>query len=186
MSPRLTRLAPVAILPLLLVLLSACAPTVALTTAADATNPKCADVIVRLPQSVADQKIRQTDAQATSAWGDPAAVVLRCGVTPPGPTSTQCATVKSIDWLIDDTKKPVYTFTTYGRTPAVQVVVDSTLTQGQGTIVLDQLSNAISFIPQSTQHKCEDVLGSGLGGESQVVPGSGSGSTPAPTPTPTP
>lgn len=182
MNPRLTRLAPVAIVPLLLLLLSACAPTVALKPAADATNPKCAEVIVRLPKSVADQEIRQTDAQATSAWGDPAAVILRCGVTPPGPTSTQCATVKGIDWLVNDTKKPVYTFTTYGRTPAVQVVVDSTLTQGQGTIVLDQLSTAISSIPQSAKHQCENVLGSGLGGESQVVPGPGSTPTPVPAP----
>ena len=186
MNPRLPRLALVAIAPLLLLLLSACAPTVALSPAADATNPKCADVIVHLPKSVADQQIRQTDAQATSAWGDPAAVVLRCGVTPPGPTSTQCATVKGIDWLIDDTKKPVYTFTTYGRTPAVQVVVDSALTQGQGTIVLDQLSNAVGFIAQSAKHQCESVVGSGLGGESQVVPGSGSTPTPTPKPTPTP
>lgn len=178
MNSRLPRLALLAIAPLLLALLSACAPTVPLTPAADATNPQCAEVIVRLPKSVADQAIRQTDAQATSAWGDPAAVLLRCGVTPPGPTSTQCATVKNIDWLVDDSKKPVYTFTTYGRVPAVQVVVDSTLTQGQGTIVLDQLANAVGSIPQSAKHQCEDVLGSGLGGESQVVPG------PGPTPTP--
>jgi hypothetical protein len=176
MNPRLTRIAPIALLPLLLALLSACAPTVALSPAANATNPKCADVIVHLPGSVADQQLRQTNAQATSAWGDPAAVILRCGVTPPGPTSAQCATVKGIDWIVDDSKKPVYTFTTYGRTPAVQVVVDSKLTQGQGTIVLDELSNAVGFIAQSKQHKCESVLGSGLGGESQVVPG--------PTPTP--
>ena len=176
MNPRLTRVAPVALVPLLLLLLSACTPVVALTPAADATNPQCANVIVHLPGSVANQQLRQTDAQATSAWGDPAAVILRCGVTPPGPTSAQCATVKGIDWVVNDSKKPVYTFTTYGRTPAVQVVVDSKLTQGQGTIVLDQLSNAVSFITQSAKHKCESVLGNGLGGESQVVPG--------PTPTP--
>jgi hypothetical protein len=176
MNPRLTRVALIAAVPLMLVLLSACAPTVALSPAANATNPKCADVIVHLPGSVADQQLRQTNAQATSAWGDPAAVILRCGVTPPGPTSAQCATVKEIDWIVDDSKKPVYTFTTYGRTPAVQVVVDSKLTQGQGTIVLDELSNAVAFITQSKQHKCESVLGNGLGGESQVVPG--------PTPTP--
>ncbi len=171
MIPRPARLAPLALIPLTLALLSACAPTVALTPAADATNPRCADVIVHLPGSVAGQSLRQTDAQATGAWGDPAAIILRCGVTPPGPTSAQCATIKGIDWIVDDTKKPVYTFTTYGRTPAVQVVVDSKLTQGQGTIVLDTLSNAVGFIAQSKQHKCESILGNGLGGESQVVPG---------------
>ena len=176
MNPRYARLAPVTLVPLLLLLLSGCAPVVALSPAADATNPQCANVIVHLPGAVADLSQRETNAQATSAWGDPAAVILRCGVTPPGPTSAQCATVKGVDWVVDDSKAPVYTFTTYGRKPAVQVVVDSRLTQGQGTIVLDQLSNAIGFIAQSAKHKCESVLGNGLGGESQVVPGP----TPAP------
>ncbi|MCU1507361.1 MAG: hypothetical protein QOG18_102 [Microbacteriaceae bacterium] len=175
MNSMLKRVAVAAFAPLLLLALSACAPTVALTPAADATNADCANVIVHLPQSVAGKAIRQTDAQATSAWGDPAAIILRCGVTPPGPTTDICYTVKGIDWVIDSSKQPVYTFTTYGRDPAVQVVVDSTLTSGQGTIVLDELANPVSFIAQSKTHKCENVLA-----PSTPTP------TPAPTPTPTP
>jgi hypothetical protein len=171
MNSILKRLAVIAIAPLLLVALSACAPTVALTPAIHATNAKCADVIVHLPQSIASKAIRQTDAQATSAWGDPAAIILRCGVTPPGPTTNVCYTVKGIDWIIDDSKQPVYTFTTFGRNPAVQVVIDTTLTKGQGTIVLDELSNSVGFIAQSKTQKCEDVLAP---------------STPTPAPTPTP
>ncbi len=152
--------ATLAIVPLLLVALAACTPTVALTPAADATNPRCADVIVNLPDSVADLQIRDTDAQATSAWGNPTAVLLRCGVTPPGPTTQVCQTVNGIDWLEDASAKPRYVFTTFGRDPAVQVVVDSNLTDGQGTIVLDQLSSSIGFIKQTS--KClnrNDVLG---------------------------
>lgn len=167
------RIAGLALLvPLVLAALSACSPTVALTPAADATNPACADIIVRLPQSVASQAIRQTDAQATAAWGDPTAVLLRCGVTPPGPTTDVCFTVSGIDWLRDESKAPTYVFTTFGRTPATEVVVDSKLTSGQGTIILDELSNAIGSIKQTKQCLSrEDVLGS-------------AGSTPTPVPTP--
>ena len=147
--------------PLLVALLAGCSPTVALTAAADAINPGCAEIIVRLPKTVANQAIRQTDAQATGAWGSPTSVILHCGVTPPGPTTQVCDSVSGIDWLRDATKAPVYVFTTYGRNPATEVIVDSNLTRGQGTIILDELSNAIGSIPQT--RKClnsEDVLGS--------------------------
>lgn len=166
-------LALLACAPLALLVLAGCAPTVALEPAADATNPGCAEIMVRLPQTVAGQQIRQTDAQATSAWGSPTAVILTCGVTPPGPTLAHCQNVAGIDWLLDSSKAPVYVFTTFGRTPATRVVVNSNLTDGQGTIIVDELSNAIGSIPQ--KQKCtstDDVLGS-------------SGIT-TPTPTPSP
>ena len=125
--PRVAILAMV--LPVTIAALTACSPTVAMEPAADATNPGCADVIVHLPTSVADQPQRETNAQATSAWGQPTAVLLRCGVTPPGPSENICFTVKGVDWLRDESKAPSYVFTTYGRTPAVQVVIDTDLTQ---------------------------------------------------------
>lgn len=147
--------------PILVSMLAGCTPTVALTAAADATNPGCAEIIVRLPKTVANQAIRETDAQATAAWGSPTSVILHCGVTPPGPTTEVCDSVSGIDWLRDASKAPIYVFTTYGRSPATEVIVDSKLTNGQGTIILDELSNAIGSLPQ--KHKClksEDVLGS--------------------------
>ncbi len=162
MNSKLRTVRLLVLAPLILAALVACAPIVPLTPASDATNPGCAEIIVRLPGTVAGLAIRQTNAQATGAWGNPTAVLLRCGVTPPGPTTTTCYTVNGVDWLIDDSKKPRYVFTTYGRTPATQVVVDSKLTDGQGTIVLDQLANAIGSIRQT--RKCvntEDVLGTG-------------------------
>lgn len=161
-----------ALVPLVLALLAACAPTVALDPAANATNPKCADIIVRLPNAVATYQLRQTDAQATGAWGDPAAVLLRCGVTPPGPSSDVCYTVKGIDWLRHKQNSHVYIFTTFGRVPATQVVIDDTLTNGQGTIILAELAQAVASIPQSSKHECTDVLGS------QGLPTA----TPSPTP----
>jgi hypothetical protein len=148
--------------PLVLTFVTGCSPTVALDPAADAVNPGCASIIVHLPSTLDDLAIRQTDAQATGAWGDPTAVILRCGITPPGPTTDTCYTVRGIDWLRDSSKAPTYVFTTYGRVPATQVIVDAKQTNGQGTIVLDELSNAIGQVKQS--RKClsrEDVLSTG-------------------------
>ncbi|MFM9918778.1 DUF3515 family protein [Lacisediminihabitans sp. H27-G8] len=136
--------------PLLLGLVTACAPTVPLTPAADATNPKCAEIIVRLPQSVVDQPIRETNAQATGAWGNPTSVLLRCGVAQPAP-SASCSTVNGVDWVVDVSGSPRYVYTTWGRSPATQVVVDTKLTQGQEAIILDDLGNAVGSIPQTKQ-----------------------------------
>lgn len=146
------------IVPLVLLTLAACSPTVALTSAAKSNDVKCADVTVRLPGAVGTWSIRQTDAQATGAWGDPVVAVLKCGVTPPQPTKNLCYTVSGIDWVEDRSHAPTYVFTTFGRVPAVQVTVDSKATNGQGTVILDDLSSAVGQIAQSTKHTCTTVI----------------------------
>ncbi|MCS5718894.1 DUF3515 domain-containing protein [Herbiconiux sp. CPCC 205763] len=153
---RPTRSRAAGILALTLVaagLLSGCAGTVALDPADDATNPSCADVIVRLPDTVADLAKRETDAQATGAWGDPASVLLRCGVQPYGPTTLPCDNVNGVDWIRDDSDAPTYRFTTFGRVPAVEVVLDSEAVSSSSTLV--DLANAVSSIPQTNQ--CLDL-----------------------------
>ncbi|HAQ60217.1 MAG TPA: DUF3515 domain-containing protein, partial [Microbacterium sp.] len=52
--------------------LSGCTSAVSMQPARDANDPLCAEVSVRLPASIDNQERRQTDAQATGAWGDPA------------------------------------------------------------------------------------------------------------------
>ena len=131
------------------ILLVGCTAAVPLQPAADATNPACADVIVRLPATVADQGERETNAQATGAWGDPAAVLLHCGVPVPGPTTTPCLNVNGIDWLEDDSEAPTYRYTTYGRDPAVELVIDSEVVSGS-TVLVD-LASAVSMIPATGQ-----------------------------------
>lgn len=126
-------------------LLSGCVASVPLKPATDATNPACADLVVRLPQAVAEQPARETDAQATGAWGDPAAVLLHCGVEVPGPTTLSCVTINGIDWIQDDSEAPLYRFTTYGRDPATEVVVDSGVVSGSTALV--DLSAAVATIP---------------------------------------
>jgi hypothetical protein len=118
------RLRPFLALATLALALSGCASTVALEPAADANNPDCAEVTAYLPQTVAGQERRWTDAQATGAWGDPTAIILTCGVTPPGPSELPCQTAGGVDWLIDDSEAPNYRLTSFGRTPAVEVYLD--------------------------------------------------------------
>jgi hypothetical protein len=128
-----------------LLALAGCAPIVALQPAKDAINPACAKVIVALPETVANLPSRETDAQGTAAWGTPTGVILHCGVPVPDPTSTlQCFTIKGVDWLSDGKDAPNYIFTTYGRDPAVEVIVNSDTVSGVSA--LTDLAFAVSNI----------------------------------------
>jgi hypothetical protein len=133
--------------------LSACSATVSLEASADSNNPACAEVSVRLPDTVADQQKRVTDAQATGAWGNPTSVILRCGLPSVEVSTLPCVTESGVDWLVDDSKKPSYRFITFGRKPATEVIVDSR--KVAGVSVLDDLSGAIQSI-NATKH-CSTV-----------------------------
>lgn len=124
--------------------LSACSPTVSLEPAQDANNPKCADVIVRLPDSLDGQERRSTNAQSTAAWGNPATIILRCGIEPVEISTLPCVTASGVDWLVDESAKPRYRFISFGRAPALEVIVDSEKAVGVNT--LDGLSSAIKSI----------------------------------------
>lgn len=161
MSSRFRWAVPAAALVALV--LSGCAPTVSLEAAPNANDPGCAEVITRLPDTASDQPRRTTDAQATAAYGDPATVLLHCGVPPVGPTTDECVNLSGVDWIrhpSPDDKGP-FRFTTYGRVPAIEVVVDSTIENGvSGTTALLDLNSAVSVIP--AERAClgvEDFLG---------------------------
>ena len=127
-------------------LLAGCAPTVALAPADDAASPLCAEVSVRLPEAIGELASRETNAQATGAWGEPTAVILRCGVPAPAPTAElPCVTVEGVDWLRDDSDDPRFVFTTYGRVPAVEVIVDGDA--ASGLEALTELAPAVSRLP---------------------------------------
>lgn len=122
--------------------LTGCAPTINLQAAPDSNNPGCAAVIVRLGNTVGSQSRRLTNAQATAAWGTPANILLRCGIEPVTVSTLKCVTVSGVDWLVDGTKDPSYRFITFARTPATEVILDST--KVSGATVLDDLSGAIN------------------------------------------
>lgn len=138
--------------------LTGCAGTVAMQPAPSANAVGCADVTVRLPSSIGGSKDslgnpnsqplnrRDTNAQATGAWGEPATVLLWCGVDSPGPSTLPCVTINGVDWVVDDAQAPNYRFTTFGREPSVSVVVDADKVSGSTAIT--DLSNAVSATKQ--------------------------------------
>ena len=153
-------------------LLAGCSPIVALDPAPHANDPACADVIVRLPDTLQNLPRRETNAQATGAWGEPAAILLRCGVTVPTASDLPCVETDGFQWLRDDSKAPSYVFTSYGRTPAIAVVIDQTkLSPGPA---LQDLEPLVAFT-KPNGHKCLSVEDS-LGGS--LTPGASPSSTP--------
>lgn len=138
--------------------LSGCTGTVVLTPAEMANEVACAEVMVRLPDTVAGQQRRSTNAQSTAAWGNPAAVILRCGIPDGGPSPLPCFTVDNIDWLRNEANDPSFTFLTYGRDPGVEVLIDSTAVSG--TLALSDLSAAVGTLePLRGCVDATDVLG---------------------------
>lgn len=152
--------------------LAGCAGTVPLEPGPDANNPACAAISVRVPDAVGDLERRTTNAQATAAWGDPAAVIYRCGLPEQGPSDLPCFDVDGVDWLLDESNAPRYVFTTYGRTPVTEVIVDITYIAGADAV--RTLSRAVSVVDADARClAATDVFGGGT-----VSP------TAEPTPTP--
>ena len=128
-------------------LLAGCTQAVSLEAAEDANNPACAEVMVRLPAALGEHEIRYTNAQATAAWGNPAAVLLRCGLEPVEVSALPCVTAGSTDWLVDESQAPNFRFISYATTPAVEVVVNSE--QASGVTTLEGLSQALNVLPRA-------------------------------------
>ncbi len=130
--------------------LSACSHSVRASVPSGGSDPGCARLASALPSTLLKEKRRDTtpSSPALAAWGDPA-IVLRCGVTPPGPTTDQCVAVNGVDWVA----RPInggYDFTTYGREPAVQVLVPKHY--APETFALTGLAAAVGAIPQGEHH----------------------------------
>lgn len=158
--PRLPRVArraaALSLVGVALAALPGCAQRVSVPAAPDADDPLCAEVVLALPQDLGDLERRGTTSQASVAWGplaDP--VVLRCGVEPPTATTDRCVTADdgttAVDWVAvpgeaDAEGASPWTFTTYGRTPAVEVLVPASVTSTRSTSFLLDLGPAISRV----------------------------------------
>lgn len=149
-SPRVSRVrrfrsvGAVAVVGLGLIVSGCSAPVADVEAAPEATDPVCAEAMVSLPDAVAGFDRRETDSQATAAWGEPSAVILRCGVPVPGPTTEHCVTANGIDWVTRDDGE-FWTLTTYGRSPAIEVLFDDT--RAASSSVMVDLSSAVGRIP---------------------------------------
>ncbi|SFR98868.1 Protein of unknown function [Agrococcus baldri] len=146
------RLLPLAAAAIALLALTGCARSLALPPAEEASDPGCAEVMVTLPAQIGDESLpvpleqRDTTSQGTSAWGDPSAITLRCGMPVPAPSTDRCISIeltpdRSVDWLQVAQEENVWTFVSYGRSPATEVVVDTSVVTA--ATALDAVSNAI-------------------------------------------
>ena len=113
--------------------------------AVSAADPACATLAGSLPPTVAAQPRRATssDSPGVAAWGDPAVIWL-CGVLPPGP-STDCLEVNGVDWVVERLDDGT-AFTTFGRDPAVQVLVPRAY--APEPLRLPALSAVVATLPQ--------------------------------------
>ena len=99
------------------------------------------------PTTVGGQHSRVTaaDSDTVAAWGDPA-IIARCGATAPGPTSAQCLAIADVDWVAEPLDDGVR-FTSYGRDPAIQVLVPSDY--ATESLVMPAFAASATAIPQT-------------------------------------
>ena len=102
------------------------------------------------PKTVGGQSVRPTSSSsdAVRAWGDPA-IIARCGLAPIGPTTDQCVSVSGIDWVAHPLTDGMR-FTTYGRSPAIEILVPSAYKPEP--LLLPAFGAAASAIPQGQRH----------------------------------
>jgi hypothetical protein len=111
------------------------------------SDPACADVVQRAPTSVLEKGRVQVDVVGAAVWGDPP-IVLRCGVTAPGPSADPCLNVNGVDWLYDDDGEDAR-FVSYGRRPAVEITVPGSYGREAAPAALVDLATAVSPLPAS-------------------------------------
>lgn len=139
-----------------LLALTGCATAASVEAAPHAQDPACADVMLTLPEEIGDYSQRPTTSQATSVWGDPLAVVLRCGVEPIGPTEHPCVAPAGVDWVWIDHEDHVQLIS-FGREPSVEVLLDGEhLSENTTMNAQFALSEPVSGIEQTRE--CTDML----------------------------
>ena len=118
---------------------------------AGAASQACRSVAANWPTTVGGQSLRATSPLSPSvrAWGDPE-IIARCGVAPIGPTTDQCLAVSGVDWVAHQLTDGVR-FTTYGRSPAIEVLIPSAYRPEP--LLLPAFGAAASTIPQG-ERRC--------------------------------
>lgn len=131
-------------------LLAGCAQPLVVAPAPYAADPDCARVMLAMPNSVGGLDVRGTTSQATAAYGDEYPIVVRCGVEPPGPTTDACVAVEasggSQDWLVVEDGDH-WRATSFGRSPAVEVLIPLERAQDAVSDLLAELSAPAALAP---------------------------------------
>lgn len=134
---------------------ASCAAPAPVDPAPSASEPVCAVLLLALPDVVGGEERRPTTSQASRAWGDPA-IVLRCGVTPLGPTVEGCVTIAAgdgteVDWVVTEEQDHT-AFVTYGQLPAVEVTIPRDYAGDQ--TIMTELSTAVAELPRDGDREC--------------------------------
>lgn len=139
--------------------LSACdsADPIKATPAVHATSAACVKADRNWPSLVSTLKpyAVTTPSESVRAWGTSSdkAIIARCGVSMPGPTTDPCVNVSGIDW-VQHQLDGGYMFTTYGRDPSIEVLVPNSV--GTAPLFLPAFSKAAATIPQGS-HRCSSA-----------------------------
>lgn len=84
-------------------------------------------------------------------------MVLRCGVTPPPPTTDLCTTIEArngmqIDWIVKEQGATgTVLMTTYGREPAIDISVPRKVAPDQPSAAALELAGLIAPIEQKSR-----------------------------------
>lgn len=99
-------------------------PTYGVRAAAGAGAPECTRIAKDYPDRLGGQERDRTDLPGVGVWGS-GAVVLRCGLTPPRPTTDACVNVDDVDWVLREarSREGRKLLITYGRHPAVEATI---------------------------------------------------------------
>ena len=132
--------------------LAGCSQPFVVDPAPYAADPDCARVMLAMPDAVGGLDVRGTTSQATSAYGDEFPIVVRCGVEPPGPTTDSCVAVESDagsqDWLVVE-EADQWRATSFGRSPAVGVLIPTARAQDAVTDLLAEFSGPAALAPSN-------------------------------------
>lgn len=129
-------------------LLTGCGSPVTVEGAPHNTDPECASAMLAMPDTMGDLEQRATTSQGTTAYGEPSGLIVRCGVEPPAPTTEPCTNVNGVDWLISEVEgqENQWRAVTYGRSPAVEILFDTTKVPSSTAVV--EAGSAVAQIPQ--------------------------------------
>lgn len=136
-----------------------CARAVDVAVAPLADDPRCAEAMVDLPDDLDGRGRLETTAQSTAAWGDPA-VTWRCGLEPTGPTTEACYSLGGVDWVAEQAEG-ASTFTTFGRSPTVQVRIPDGQSGGTDVVLATFAAGVEQFPVAARCRSLEDLQADG-------------------------
>jgi hypothetical protein len=127
-----------------------CSGAVSVALPSGAGDPACAALAQAWPREVSGHGPRSVSVEspAVRAWGDPPIVAI-CGYPPPPPSTLECLAVDGVDWLITPPSDGVQ-FTTYGRAPALEVLVPSAY--APEPLMLPAFGAAARTLPETGRH----------------------------------